>query len=337
METDSHLTIATPKRKLDELDDLPAPKRAKSVDATMEKITSVSTPVSTSESDKASSAIPRSGSSEEVLNTTCTTDSGPDMVLNVGSTPTLNESPPAIPVDNEIAGFLCNLRTKFNYMLQGVERSMKESRKEERQRDLLENLKQTVTDLTEDEAFERCEDYPSFFKKLRMYVDMFDPHMVSSLADTYGDDVAKSHMKKYEDHLEGFMKNTIIQELEGALKLAREGCFKGINMSHVIMKLPRKWVPRRLKDLSELSNGVFGVKSRVLQGPVEVKLGCIRITWYVLEYFVHSLREAAIERVDVLQREELILLRIGGVTVFQDGQIMKVREYELYTLLWLQV
>ena len=98
------------------------------------------------------------------------------------------------------------------------------------------------------------------------------------------------------------------------------------------LKLPKKWLARPLKDLFDLANDVFGVKSKVLQGPVEVGRGCVHITWCVLERFVHPLREAAMERVNVLEREGLILLRIGGVTVFQDGQLVKVRECHLCTL-----
>ena len=229
-------------------------------------------------------------------------------------------------VDESIARGLCELHTKYIKVHQDVSKSLEKVLSIP-----LEDLKETLTSMTEDDTFEQCEDYRSLFKKLRSYGDMFNPYVLGSLASTYGDSDTKCCTEEYEECLKKFMRNTKIQQLEGTLKNVRERWSENVDMPCVEMKLPKRWLPRVLDDLHVLANEVFGVKSKVLQGPVAVERGCVCITWYILERFLELLREAAIERVTVLKREELLLLQIGGVTVFQDGHLMKmVRECHIY-------
>ena len=226
-------------------------------------------------------------------------------------------------VDESVATSLFELHAKYIKVHQDVRRSLETVLKIP-----LEDLKETLTSMTEDDVFEQCEDYRSLFQNLRLHGDKFHPYALSGLASTYGDVDTKRCTEEYEACLEKFRQSTTIQQLEGTLKREREEQFEHMDMPCAMMNLPNNWWPCVLNDLHVLTNEVFGVKSRVLQGPVEIEEGCVCITWYVLERFLESLREAAIERVTVLQREGLLLLRIGGATVFQDGQLVdKVREY----------
>ena len=329
MEADSHSAFSEPQEEPDEGDGSSStvPTTRVSANAASEKVMSASAPepskVSSAfphlEPSKVRCAVPHPETKDEASHISL--DSGSGEAPTDSFTLTSSEPTPVVEVNRNIEGILCDLRVKFNRMFQQVEKSMKAGQ----ERDHLENLKQTVTDITGDDAFEGCKDYQAFFKMLQSHVEMFDPHILSSLADTYGDEDAKSHTERYEDYLEKFKKNTVIQELKEALKLARKGCVKQKNMLHVNMKLPKKWRNKSLSDLFDLANDVFGIRSKVLQGPIEIEDGCLHITWCIPKRFVQSLREAAIERVEVLKREELILLRIGRVTVFQDGQLVQVR------------
>ena len=231
-------------------------------------------------------------------------------------------------VDESVAAGLFELRAKYVKLHQDVCKSL------ERVLSIpLEDLKETLTSMTDDDTFEQCENYRSLFEKLHSRGDIFNPYVLSCLANTYGDVGTKGCTEEYEACLEKFRQSTKIQQLEGALKRMREEWLEDMDIPCVMMKLPKKWWNCVVNDLHVLTNEVFGVKSRVLQGPVEIEEGCVCITWYVLECFLESLRETAIERVTVLQRVGLLLLQIGGVTVFQDGHLVnKVCEYGVMCL-----
>ena len=226
-----------------------------------------------------------------------------------------------VKVDESVGKSLFELRAKYIKLHQDVCKSL------ERVLNIpLDDLKETLTSMTEDDTFQKCENYRSFFVKLHSRGDIFNPYVLSGLASTYGDVDTKGYTEQYEACLQEFRQNPKIQQLEGALKLVREERFEDVDMPCVRMKLPEIWWTCVLNDLHVLANAVFGVKSRVLQGPVKIESGCVCITWHVLEHFLESLRETAIERVTVLQQEKLLLLQIGGVTVFQDGHLVKVCE-----------
>ena len=269
VETDSHSTSAVQGGGTDEADFSTVPKVTVNVDAISEEIATVSVP----NLSKVSNNTPRPEPTEETPNFPI--DSGSGRVRNVSPTLTSSESPVVIQVSKKMEGVLFKLRAEFMRMFQEVERSMEAGQQSGCR---LKDLKQTMTDTTDDDAFERCEDYSSLFDTLRSHVNMFDPHVLSGLAATYGDDNARSHTERYEEYLEKFMHNTIIRDLEGELeKFATQGCSDTKKRSPVIMKLPPRWRDRTLKDLSDFAQDLFADKSEALKVPIEVKKGYIHV------------------------------------------------------------
>ena len=222
----------------------------------------------------------------------------------------------ALVADVEVVGGLQDLESDFSSM-------MTDTRKDLANCDIGE-VQFYLDDLFEVEEFRKYQNIDEVLRKLRReHLDTFNIRYLERLVSRFhqSDAILKT-IEKYEEKKEEFLRTTTVTEFQQAV-VSRAETVTPRKMATVTIKIPEEYgIPRTMKDVEKLAKKAFKGRHKDLVR-INVTLGSIVITWYIIEGLCEELVQMARENIAVLREEGVEEVSIVGeksVTIStQDG------------------
>ena len=151
------------------------------------------------------------------------------------------------------------------------------------------------------------------FKCIAPYYCFLNTTLLENIIDEFLGQSLQQQLDEYEGLLEEFTSSTKIS-------LLKEIDFKATRhngMPLVVLKLAGRCLDVTIKRFQELIKCIFGEKSSVLSN-IQVKDGCICITWGTRKSAVSFLTTLAKEKITFMKHIGVLRLTVGEVTVFEQ-------------------
>ena len=233
----------------------------------------------------------------------------------------------ALEADVKVISDLQGLESDFTDM-------MTDTRKDLKGCDIKE-LKFYLDDLIGVDEFRKCRNIDQVLRKLRHNrIDTFNIKYLECLINKFHKDEAiVKKIEEYKKKKEEFLRATTVKDFQQAVVSKAEAVTpKG--MATVAIKIPEEYgVPRTMEDVEKLAKKGFKDRHKDFVN-IQVKPGCILITWYVPDVLYGEIVQLAQENAAVLRQEGVKEVSIVGkksVTLrsTQDGHEVRI----LYLLL----
>ena len=168
------------------------------------------------------------------------------------------------------------------------------------------------------------------FKCITPYYCFLNTTLLENIIDGFLGEPLQQQLDEYEGLLQDFTSSTKIRILE-KINLKTVAQHKGMPL--VILKLAGRCLDVTIKRFQELVKHIFGEESNALSN-IQVKHGCICITWNTRESAVPSLTGLAKEKIKYMKLVGIIKMTVGELIIFeQDTEEWKKDNSSLEDLL----
>ena len=152
------------------------------------------------------------------------------------------------------------------------------------------------------------------FERITPYYCFLNTTLLENIINEFLEEPLQQQLDEYEGLLEEFTSSTKISLLK-EIKLKTLTQHKGMPL--VVLKLAGRCLDVTIKRFQELVKCIFEEKSRALSN-IQVKDGCICITWNTRECVVPFLTALAKEKVKCMKLVGILRLTVGKVTIFEQ-------------------
>ena len=152
------------------------------------------------------------------------------------------------------------------------------------------------------------------FERITPYYCFLNTTLLENIIEEFLGEPLQQQLDEYEGLLEEFTSSTKISLLK-EIDLKTLAQHKGMPL--VVLKLAGRCLDVTIKRFQELVECIFGEKSKALSN-IQVKDGCICITWNTRESAIPFLTALAKEKVKFMKFVGILRLTVGKVTIFKQ-------------------
>ena len=152
------------------------------------------------------------------------------------------------------------------------------------------------------------------FESITPYYCFLNTTLLENIIDEFLGESLQQQLDEYEGLLEKFTSSTKISLLK-EIDLKTITQHKGMPL--VVLKLAGRCLDVTIKRFRELVKCIFEEKSNALSN-IQVKDGCICITWNTRECVVPFLTALAKEKVKLMKLVGILRLTVGEITIFEQ-------------------
>ena len=149
------------------------------------------------------------------------------------------------------------------------------------------------------------------FESITPYYCFLNTTLLENIINEFLGEPLQQQLDEYEGLLEDFTSSTKISLLK-EINLTQHK-----EMPLVVIKLAGRCLDVTIKRFQELVKHIFGEESNALSN-IQVKHGCICITWNIRESVVPSLTALAKEKITFMKHVGILRLTVGEVTIFEQ-------------------
>ena len=154
----------------------------------------------------------------------------------------------------------------------------------------------------------------NLFEYIAPYYCFLNTTLLENIIEEFLGEPLQQQLDEYEALLEEFTSSTKISLLK---KIDLNTLTQHKEMPLVILKLAGRCLDVTIKRFQELVKHIFGEESNTLSN-IQVKHGCIRITWITRESAVPTLTALAKEKIHFMKHVGIMRLTVREITIFEQ-------------------
>ena len=152
------------------------------------------------------------------------------------------------------------------------------------------------------------------FEYITPYYCFLNTTLLENIIEEFLGEPLQQQLDEYEALLEEFTSSTKISLLK---KIDLNTLTQHRGMPLVVLKLAGRCLDVTIKRFQELVKHIFGEESNALSN-IQVKHGCIRITWITRESAVPTLTALAKEKIQFMKHVGIMRLTVREITIFEQ-------------------
>ena len=178
--------------------------------------------------------------------------------------------------------------------------------------------------LDEDEKLLQATSIDKLFLLIKPYYSFLSTGILEDIIDEFVGEPLKQHLKQYKKQLDEFAKTTKMSLLK-KIQSQRPSCTT--NLPAVVLKLNGAWPSVTIKHFDKFVNQIFEASSFNLSH-IQVKSGCICVSWFARRSAVPALVAQAQQKVEFIRHVGVLKLSVGDTIILEQEKKEEEEEEE---------
>ena len=187
---------------------------------------------------------------------------------------------------------------------------------EEKQVPLLKLGRYLIDLLEEDEKLLQADTIDKFFQLISPYYCFLNTAILKAIVLKFIGEPLKQQLEEYESQLNEIKESTSMSLLQ---EIGPQ-CSPSVGAPQVTIKLATCWQKVTIKRFQRLVEQIFAEHSTTL-AHINVKKGCISVSWYTRKSAVPSLVACSQNKIDLLRTSDVLKLIVSDTVIFEQEEI----------------
>ena len=216
-----------------------------------------------------------------------------------------------VVLDESLVVDLSTLEREFAFLVTNLKMTLKGTKVSLKE---LESFLDIRLDL--DGELSQVASIDDLLQQIRPHFCLFNIVILKDIIEKFIGNPLKQQLEKYESQLKKFIETATLFLLKGVEFLSQSS---SVDMPKVIFKLTGFWPNVTIKRFQRFVDHVFEANSSVLTH-IQVKQGCICVTWYARKSAIPSLVAQAQEKVRFMRHVGVLSLFIGDTVILEQEE-----------------